>query len=96
LCVNSEDKLWVCHLDESCISHYDNNGERINTIEIDATDVLHATFSGENMDSLFIATGASTNNVKHRLTNNKKQIMSSSIFSTKPGVAGMMPYCFTV
>jgi len=95
LCVDSEDNLWVCHLGGACISCYNNNGNRINSIKIDATDVLHATFGGENMDTLFIVTGGSSNNLEQQLTKNKKQKLAGSILSTKPGVAGIMPYCFT-
>lgn len=85
LCVDSDDNLWVCHMAGGCISCYDKSGQRIEKISVNALNVMHCTFGGENLDTLFISTNG-TGYDKHL---SKKQSMTGCILSTKPGVIGL-------
>lgn len=91
LCVDSEDNLWVCHLGGGCISCYDKQGNRIEKIAILAPNVMHCTFGGENLDTLFIA----TNGTGYDQFLTKKQSMIGCILSTKVGATGVKANYFS-
>lgn len=92
LCVDSEDNLWVCHLGGGCISCYDKTGKRLEKISINAANVMHCTFGGKDLDTLFIATNGT--GYDEKLTTRKKN-MAGCILSTKPGVVGLKTNCFS-
>ena len=91
LCVDSEDNLWVCHLGGGSVSCYDKQGTRIEKIDILAPNVMHCTFGGENLDTLFIA----TNGTGYDQYLSKKQSMTGCILSVNVGVKGLKANCFS-
>jgi xylono-1,5-lactonase len=91
LCVDSDDNLWVCHLGGGCITCYDNTGKRLDKIAINALNVMHCTFGGEHLDTLFIA----TNGTNYDPYISKKQTMTGCILATKPGVMGLKANYFS-
>ncbi len=91
LCIDDEDNLWVCHRGGGCISCYDTTGKLLEKISIAAPNVMHCTFGGENLDTLFIA----TNGTGYDEFLSKKQTMSGCILSLKPGVKGINSNVFS-
>ena len=91
LCVDSEDNLWVCHIGGGCLTCYDKTGKRIEKISVNAANIMHCTFGGKHLDTLFIATNGS--NYDASLT--KKKNMAGCIVSTKPGVVGLKANYFS-
>ncbi|MFT6103527.1 MAG: sugar lactone lactonase YvrE [Granulosicoccus sp.] len=91
LCVDSEDNLWVCHLGGGCISCYNNEGNRIEKISVLAPNVMHCTFGGEDLDTLYIA----TNGTGYDQYLSKKQSMTGCILSIKVGKRGLKANCFS-
>lgn len=90
LCVDSEDNLWVCHLGGGCISCYDKNGNLVDKISVQAPNVMHCTFGGANLDTLFIATNGT--GYKHKVF--KQSSMTGCILSIKVGVKGLQANTF--
>ncbi|ODS23342.1 hypothetical protein AB835_09300 [Candidatus Endobugula sertula] len=91
LCVDSEDNVWACHLGGGCISCYDKTGQRIEKIDINAANVMHCTFGGKKLDTLFI----STNGLGYDQKPSRKTNMSGCILSIKPGVTGLKTNYFS-
>jgi sugar lactone lactonase YvrE len=91
LCVDSEDNLWVCHIGYGCISCFDKTGQRIEKISISALNVMHCTFGGENLDTLFIA----TNGTEYDPYISKGQAMAGSILAIKMPVKGLKANYFS-
>jgi len=91
LCVDSEDNLWVCHLGGGCISCFNSDGERIDKININAPNIMHCTFGGENLDTLFVA----TNGTGYDKEIAKKQSMTGCILAIKPGKRGLKTNYFS-
>ncbi len=91
LCVDSEDNLWVCHLGGGCISCFNPEGERIHKISINAPNVMHCTFGGENLDTLFVATNGT--GVDQQMS--KRLSMTGCILSIKVDTKGLKTNYFS-
>ena len=90
LCVDSEDCLWVCHRSAGYISRYNQEGECIEKIRIEAPGVKYCAFGGTHLDTLFIVTSG-----QEDLTRTRRKIyFSDAILSYKTTVAGLQPYQF--
>jgi sugar lactone lactonase YvrE len=85
LCIDSEDNLWVCHIGGGCISCFNKAGERIKKINVSALNVMHCTFGGEGLNTLYIATNGS----EYDPYISKKQTMAGCILSIKMDIKGL-------
>jgi sugar lactone lactonase YvrE len=90
LCVDNDDCLWVCHRGAGYISRYNQSGECLEKIKIEAPGVKYCAFGGPQLDTLFIVTSGSED-----LTRSRRKIqLADTVLSLKPGVAGIQPYQF--
>ncbi|MFT5118792.1 MAG: sugar lactone lactonase YvrE, partial [Kiritimatiellia bacterium] len=69
----------------------DKSGKRLKKISINALNVMHCTFGGENLDTLFIA----TDGTGYDPCVSKKQSMHGCILTIKPGVSGLKTNYFS-
>ena len=83
--VDSENCLWLCHFAGSRITRYSPEGQVLQVISMPVPNITSCTFAGSDLDTLYITTA------RHLLSEAdiKKYPLSGSLFSCKPGVAGL-------
>jgi D-xylonolactonase len=83
--VDSENCIWLAHFAGSRITRYSPEGEMLNVISMPVPNITSCTFAGPDLDTLYITTA------RHLLSEAdvNKYPLSGSLFSCKPGVAGL-------
>ena len=88
--VDSENCLWLCHFAGSRITRYSPEGQVLEVIPMPVPNITSCTFAGPDLDTMYITTA------RHLLNEAdiKKYPLSGSLFSCKPGVAGLPTVLF--
>ncbi len=83
--VDSEDCIWLCHFGGARITRYSPEGKALQIIPMPAPNITSCTFAGPNLNTLYITTA--------RLLLTEAELeaypLAGSLFSCKPGVAGL-------
>jgi len=79
LTIDENDNLWVCfYLGGKVVCYDSTTAKELQAIEIPTYCTTSCTFGGENLDTLYITTGAY-----------KKSDIGGTLFAVKPGVKGL-------
>jgi xylono-1,5-lactonase len=83
--VDAENCLWVCHFSGWGISRVSPEGEIISRIKLPVSNVTSCTFTGDNLDTLYITTA------RKGLTDAQlqEQPQAGGLFRYEPGVRGL-------
>lgn len=58
-CIDADDRLWIAHWGESCVTCWDpQHGRHLATIAFPASQITNCTFGGERLDRLFVTSAA--------------------------------------
>jgi len=77
--LDENDNLWVCfYLGGKVVCYDSSTAKELQVIEVPAYCTTSCTFGGENLDTLYITTGAY-----------KKSDLGGTLFAVKPGVKGL-------
>ena len=83
--VDSENCIWLAHFAGSRITRYSPQGEILQVIAMPVPNITSCTFAGTDLDTMYITTA------RHLLSEADidKYPLSGSLFSCRPGVAGL-------
>ena len=77
--LDENDNLWVCfYLGGKVVCYDSSTAKELKVIEVPAYCTTSCTFGGENLDTLYITSGAY-----------KKSDLGGTLFAVKPGVKGL-------
>ena len=77
--IDENDNLWVCfYLGGKVVCYDSSTAKELQVIEVPAYCTTSCTFGGENLDTLYITSGAY-----------KKSDLGGTLFAVKPGVKGL-------
>lgn len=86
MAIDAEDKLWIAHWDGAQVVRWDpQTAEPLASIQLPVTRPTSCVFGGEDFSTLYI-TSASTRLSAEKLAT---QPLAGSLFSCRPGVAGL-------
>ena len=82
--IDQEGCIWVALFGGSCINRYNQQGVKIDTIQMPVSCITSCVFGGKNLDILFITTSS------HKLSDQQKinEQQAGSLFKTKLDIAG--------
>ena len=83
--VDSENCLWLAHFAGSRLTRFSPQGKVLEVIPMPVPNITSCTFAGDDLDTMYITTA------RHLLKEEdiRKYPLSGSLFSCKPGVAGL-------
>lgn len=88
--VDAEGCIWLCHFGGARLTRYSPRGELLEIVPMPVPNVTSCTFGGPRLDTLYITT-ARVNLDEAQL---RRYPLSGSLFSCRPGVAGLPTHQF--
>ncbi len=82
--IDQEGCIWVALFGGSCINRYNQQGVKIDTIQMPVSCITSCVFGGKDLDIMFITTSS------HKLSDQQKikEQQAGSLFKTKLDIAG--------
>ena len=82
--IDQEGCIWVAIFGGSCVNRYNQQGVKIDTIQMPVSCITSCVFGGKNLDIMFITTSS------HKLNNQQKikERQAGSLFKTKLDIGG--------
>ena len=82
--IDQEGCLWIALFGGSCVNRYNQQGIKIDTIQMPVSCITSCAFGGENLDILFITTSSHKLNDLQKI----KEPQAGSLFQTKLDIGG--------